>query len=136
MYILRKLILLILINTISAQNSDYFQQYVSYDIEVSLNDKDHTLSAFEKLTYKNNSPDTLNFIWFHIWPNAYKNDSTAFAKQQGTGSRFAKADNSKRGFIDSLDFSVDGKKINWLNHRNEKQNILIKIKHILKNCCH
>ena len=47
MYILRKLILLILIGTISAQNSEYFQQYVSYDIEVSLNDKDHTLYAFE-----------------------------------------------------------------------------------------
>ena len=125
MYILRKLILLILIGTISAQNSDYFQQYVSYDIEVSLNDKDHTLSAFEKLTYKNNSPDTLNFIWFHIWPNAYKNDSTAFAKQQGTGSRFAKADNSKRGFIDSLDFSVDGKKINWLSH--EKWTDVVKL---------
>ncbi len=37
---------------------DYFQQNVGYDIEVTLNDTDRTLTAFEKLTYKNNSNDT------------------------------------------------------------------------------
>ena len=104
------------ISIISAQESDYFQQVVDYDIEVTLNDKDHTLSAYEKLNYLNNSPDTLSFIWFHIWPNAYKNDSTAFAKQKGSESKFARADSAKRGFIDSLDFSVDGKKVNWESH--------------------
>ena len=59
----------------------YFQQHVSYEIDVKLNDQNHTLSAFEKIEYTNNSPDTLEYIWFHIWPNAYKNDSTALAKQ-------------------------------------------------------
>ncbi|MDD9887877.1 MAG: M1 family metallopeptidase [Candidatus Marinimicrobia bacterium] len=110
------LLSIFLISIISAQNADYFQQYVAYDIEVTLNDSDHTLSAFEKITYKNNSPDTLNFIWFHIWPNAYKNDSTAFAKQKGSESKFAKADSSQRGFLDSLDFSVNGQKANWTYH--------------------
>ena len=114
---MRQLLLSIFfISIISAQNADYFQQYVAYDIEVTLNESDHTLSAFEKLTYKNNSPDTLNFIWFHIWPNAYKNDSTAFAKQKGSESKFAKADSSQRGFLDSLDFSVNGQKANWTYH--------------------
>ena len=37
---------------------EYFQQDVTYDIEVTLNEEDKTLSAFEKLTYKNNSNDT------------------------------------------------------------------------------
>ena len=114
---MRQLLLSIFFISInSAQNADYFQQYVAYDIEVTLNESDHTLSAFEKLTYKNNSPDTLNFIWFHIWPNAYKNDSTAFAKQKGSESKFAKADSSQRGFLDSLDFSVNGEKANWTYH--------------------
>ena len=36
---------------------DYFQQDVGYDIEVTLNDTDRTLSAFEKITYTNNSRD-------------------------------------------------------------------------------
>ena len=63
------------------RSEEYFQQDVTYDIDVTLNDSNKTLSAFEKITYKNNSRDTLNFIWFHLWPNAYKNDSTALAKQ-------------------------------------------------------
>ena len=59
----------------------YWQQEVSYTIDVTLNDKDHSLDGFEKLVYVNRSPDTLRFIWFHLWPNAYKNDRTAFSDQ-------------------------------------------------------
>ena len=61
--------------------SQYWQQQVNYNIDVSLNDKEHTLAGFEKIEYINNSPDTLRFIWFHLWPNAYKNDKTAFSDQ-------------------------------------------------------
>lgn len=98
---------------------DYFQQEVQYTISVSLDDSLHTLTAHEKLIYKNNSPDTLDFIWFHLWPNAYKNDSTAFAKQAiriESSQDFLDADEEERGFIDSLDFSVDGEKVNWDYH--------------------
>ena len=57
-------ILLILISLIFAQKP-YFQQHVAYDIDVTLDDSLHTLAGYEKLTYTNNSPDELNFIWFH-----------------------------------------------------------------------
>ena len=113
---LRGLFIFFIFSVISAQETEYFQQNVDYNIEVTLNDTNHTLTAFEKLIYSNNSPDTLDFIWFHIWPNAYKDDSTAYAKQAGENSRFAKSDSSERGFIDSLDFSVDGQKVVWENH--------------------
>ena len=99
-----------------AQTQDYFQQKVDYDITVKLDDDNHTLSAYEKIIYTNNSPDELSFIWFHVWPNAYKNDSTAYAKQAGPKSRFANSDSLSRGFIDSLDFSVDGKRVDWSYH--------------------
>ena len=99
-----------------SQEKNYFQQEVNYEIDVSLNDDKHTLSAYEKIKYKNNSPDQLSFLWFHIWPNAYKDDSTAYAKQAGPNSRFAKSDSSERGFIDSLDFKVNGIKIDWSYH--------------------
>ena len=64
-----------------AAYSQYWQQQVNYTIAVSLNDKEHSLEGFEKIVYTNNSPDTLYFIWFHLWPNAYKNDKTAFSEQ-------------------------------------------------------
>ena len=79
-------------------------------MDVTLNEKEKTLDAFQKLTYKNNSPDTLTFIWFHIWPNAYKNDRTAFSDQmlkQGN-TKFYFASKEERGYINRLDFKVDG----------------------------
>ncbi len=110
---------LLLVSLISAPGllaqQDYFQQYVAYEIHVTLNDSAHTLSAQEKILYVNHSPETLNFLMFHLWPNAYKNDSTAFAKQQlrHRRTRFHYAKPKDRGYIDSLDFTVDGKPIKW-----------------------
>src|SRR4051794_26172695 len=82
-----------------AQN--YFQQEVNYKIEVSLNDSKHELSGTEQLEYINNSPDQLSYIYFHLWPNAYKNNKTAFAKQSvlNNSRKFYFAKDSERGYI-------------------------------------
>ena len=111
--------LVILFLSVLVSNEDYFQQHVDYEIDVKLNDNTHTLSAYEKIIYKNNSNDQLSFIWFHIWPNAYKNDSTAFAKQQfRLGSKKFKYTKEKdRGYIDSLNFSVNGIPAKWEYHQ-------------------
>jgi hypothetical protein len=69
------------------------------------------LSGKMTLDYINNSPDTLHFIWFHLWPNGYKDKSTAFSKQLARlTDRSVKAGAlSENGFIDSLNFTADGK---------------------------
>ena len=92
---------------------NYWQQQVNYKINVALNDKNHTLKGFLDLEYINHSPDTLNFIWFHLWPNAYKNETTAYAKQIFRDAEGAKRwrEMKDKGFIDSLDFITDGQKI-------------------------
>ena len=88
---------------------NYWQQQVNYTIDVSLNDKEHTLNGFEKIEYINNSPDTLTFIWFHIWPNAYKNDKTAFSDQllENGNTKFYFSDKEQKGYINRLDFKVN-----------------------------
>ncbi len=88
----------------------YFQQQVNYKIDVTLNDVDNTLDGFETIDYTNNSTDTLRYIWFHLWPNAYKNDQTAFSEQllQIGRTDFYFSDNAKRGYINRLDFKVNG----------------------------
>ena len=48
----------ILFLSVLVSNEDYFQQHVDYEIDVKLNDYTNTLSAFEKIIYKNNSNDT------------------------------------------------------------------------------
>ena len=101
-------------NSLFSQKT-YFQQEVNYKIDVILNDSLHTLAATEEVQYINNSPQSLTFIYFHLWPNAYKNHTTALSKQllkeKKTDFYFSKPE--ERGFIDSLNFKVNGKSIKW-----------------------
>ncbi|HJW17899.1 MAG TPA: M1 family metallopeptidase [Flavisolibacter sp.] len=99
-------------------HAQYWQQKVSYVIDVTLDDKEKTLDAFEKLTYTNNSPDTLSFIWFHLWPNAYKNDKTAFSDQLLTNgnTKFYFSEKEQKGYINRLDFKVDGIPAKTVDH--------------------
>ena len=107
-------------NCILAQtkNSTYWQQQVNYIIDVTLNDTAHTLDAFEKIEYVNNSPDTLRFIWFHLWPNAFKNDKTAFSDQQVENGKtdFYFSSKQERGYINRLDFRIKGQVVNTEDH--------------------
>ncbi len=91
-----------------AQNN-YWQQQADYTIHVALHDNDNTLDADEKIVYTNNSPDTLTFIYFHLWMNAYKNDKTAFSEQllRNNNTAFYFSDESQRGYINGLRFSVN-----------------------------
>src|SRR6476620_2673549 len=86
-----------------------WQQQIAYTIDVSLNEKEKSLDAFEKLVYANNSPDTLRFLWFHLWPNAYKNDRTAFSDQllDNGNTAFYFENKEERGYINRLSFTVD-----------------------------
>lgn len=94
----------------AAFSQSYWQQQVNYRIDVSLSDAGHTLDGFEKINYTNHSPDTLRFIWFHCWPNAYRNDKTAFSEQLLLNDRtdFYFSDRDQRGYINRLDFKVNG----------------------------
>lgn len=98
-----------------ASSQEYFQQEVNYTIHVTLNDQLHELEAFETIEYINHSPDTLHFIFFHLWPNAYSSNDTPLAKQlfQLYGKQQLFNDPELRGFIDSLDFKINDKRVIW-----------------------
>jgi len=100
--------------------SQYWQQQTDYIIEVSLNDKLHTLDGFEKIIYTNNSPDTLKYIWFHLWPNAYKNDKTAYTDQalENGSTDFYFSTKEQKGYINRLDFKVNGAAAKTEDHPN------------------
>ena len=61
------------------------------------------------MDYQNNSPDTLRYIWIHLWPNAYKNDKTAFSDQllQNGRTDFYFSSDEQKGYINRLNFKVD-----------------------------
>ena len=47
----------------------YWQQQVDYKIEASLDTTLHRISGKERITYKNNSPDVLSYIWMQLDQN-------------------------------------------------------------------
>ncbi|MBA2762956.1 MAG: M1 family peptidase, partial [Segetibacter sp.] len=104
----------------SSGQKRYWQQEVNFTIDVTLNDIDHSLQAFETIEYINYSPDTLHFIWFHIWPNAYKNDRTAFSEQFLKNGRtdFYFSPQEDKGYINQLDFKVNGASATFENQKD------------------
>jgi len=58
-----------------APGHKYWQQQVDYKINISLDDKTQTLTGNEIVNYKNNSPDTLRYLWLQLDQNRMKRDS-------------------------------------------------------------
>ena len=100
----------------------YFQQTVNTTIDVTLDDSLHRLDGSISIDYINHSPDVLDTIFMHLWANAYKDRTTAFAKQQlrNRSTKFHYAEDSKRGNFEGLDFKVDGKSVQY-NYYEENQ---------------
>jgi hypothetical protein len=100
-------------HTARAQEREYFQQKANYTIFVALDDTLHQLLGKAKIAYFNQSPDTLHEIYIHLWANGYRDRNTALVKQQinrgNTQLFFAKA--KERGYIDHLNFKIDGKPV-------------------------
>ncbi|MBP1839344.1 M1 family metallopeptidase [Formosa algae] len=53
----------------------YYQQQADYNMDITLNDKDAKISGFETITYTNNSPDVLKYLWVQLDQNMRAKDS-------------------------------------------------------------
>ncbi|MBG6110302.1 hypothetical protein H4V97_002538 [Flavobacterium sp. CG_23.5] len=61
----------------------YYQQQADYKIDVELDDKNAKLSGSETVTYYNNSPDSLEYLWVQLDQNqAAKNSQSPLAESQ------------------------------------------------------
>ena len=101
--------LLILASLQGIAQKDYWQQYLRFKINVQLDARTKKLTANETITYKNNSPQSLDFIWFHLYPNAYKNETTELVQQiRNDKQRRERFPSYKNGFISDLNFTVNG----------------------------
>ncbi|MCR9267764.1 MAG: aminopeptidase, partial [Alphaproteobacteria bacterium] len=71
-----------------APGPDYWQQQVDYDIDIRLDEEEKHLYGVETITYTNNAPDTLDFLWFQLDQNRFRPDSIAVMTETvGGGGR-------------------------------------------------
>jgi len=90
-----------------------FQQKANYTIYARLDDETNFLHAYETVEYTNNSNQSLHELYFHLFPNAYQNNTTPLAKQllnqKNLTLEFASPEDI--GFIDSLDFYINNQSV-------------------------
>jgi len=75
-----KVVLLIaiisLVFSLSFGQQNYWQQKISYKMEIDVDVHKHRLMGIQKLSYTNNSPDTLKKVYYHLYWNAAQPNST------------------------------------------------------------
>ena len=65
----------------------YWQNSADYKINISLDEEKKHFTGSEVITYTNNSPDELNFLWVQVDQNLFKKDSRGNAIIPLSGSR-------------------------------------------------
>lgn len=65
-----------------APGRDYFQQRADYIIDVILDDEKQTITGKEKITFYNNAPEELTYIWLQLDQNQMSQESDTYIIQQ------------------------------------------------------
>ncbi|GAB5475987.1 MAG: M1 family metallopeptidase [Maribacter sp.] len=66
-----------------APGPDYYQQQADYVMDIELDDANHKIYGEETITYTNNSPDDLEYLWVQLDQNIRTKDSKARLKNGG-----------------------------------------------------
>ncbi|TPV59303.1 aminopeptidase [Aestuariibacter sp. GS-14] len=76
-------------NAAGEPGHQYWQQKVDYDIDVTLDEAKRRIDASESITYQNNSPDTLKYLWVQLDQNKFRPDSMSALSENfgGIGNR-------------------------------------------------
>ena len=112
----RLLILLLFVQFSFSQN--YWQQHVDYKMDINMDVSDFTFNGEQELVYTNNSPDTINKVYYHLFFNAFQPGSqmdvrsrTIRDPDRRVGSRIFELEEKDYGILDVVSLKQDGKKV-------------------------
>lgn len=93
----------------------YWQQEISYKMDIDLIDEKHQIEGMQEVTYINNSPDTLFNIYYHLYFNAFQPGSMMDIRSRTiedpdarVGSRIAGLSEDEQGFVKVNKLSQNG----------------------------
>ncbi len=61
-----------------APGHEYYQQQADYVMDITLDDENQKIHGVETITYHNNSPDPLNYVWLQLDQNMRAKDSDTY----------------------------------------------------------
>ena len=92
-----------------APGQAYWQQRADYTIRATLDEANRSIRGAETITYHNNSPDTLNYLWVQLDQNIYKPNSDARTGATVSREAWAKPRNPEEGLkFDALRTTFEG----------------------------
>ena len=93
----------------------YWQQQVDYEIRAALDPSSHMLAGTETISYRNNSPDTLEYFYLHLYPNAYRERTSQLIRDymKGTLWFIIGLPGSWRGWMDVTGLEADGEALDF-----------------------
>ncbi len=63
---------LVVLCVTAQNNTSYWQQHVDYTMNIDMNVENFQYTGTQELSYTNNSPDTLNQVFYHLYFNAFQ----------------------------------------------------------------
>jgi hypothetical protein len=84
----------------------YWQNRADYQLAAKLNDEANEITATEVVTYTNNSPLKMGFVWMQLDQNLFKQDSRGTQIVPTTGSR-----NGGRGQVFDAGYKIESVKV-------------------------
>lgn len=108
------------------QTQAEWQQSVNHTIDAKLNPETNILSINQDLTYFNNSPDELSYIYFHIWPQAFSNKQTPFGQESFKNGlkAFVHAPKFALSKISNVSFSTRDSSLSYSPHKDYGNEVL------------
>jgi hypothetical protein len=101
-------------------NTSYWQQKVNYKMDVDMDVKNYQYTGIQELVYTNNSPDTLNRVFYHLYFNAFQPGSemdvrslTIRDPDPRVGDRISKLSPEEQGFLKVNSLTQNGVKLNF-----------------------
>jgi len=101
-----------------APGPEYYQQKVDYNMEIELDEENDILYGKSLITYQNNSPDDLEYLWVQLDQNIRKNNSPSLDKNPLAMSELKQIES----FVDDLLLKPfdGGFNIEYVNDSNGK----------------
>lgn len=104
--------------SIHVKSQCYWQQQANYTMDVTLDTDRHLLRGRQIIDYTNNSPDTLNKLFYHLYYNAFQPNSEMDYRSRSLpdpdrriGDKLAKLSKDEIGYQKIKSLTLNGKKV-------------------------
>ena len=95
-----------------APGPGYWKNEADYNIEATLDTTAKSISGIVEITYTNNSPDKLTYLWLQLDQNIFKKDSRGTLTTLVGGDRYGGKSYTKGYELQSVQIVQDGKIVN------------------------